>query len=284
MLGLARWCISHRRTVVIGWIAIAILTSVIAEAAGRNYASNFTLPGTESQRASDLLSREFKIQSGDVDTIVFHYSNGTIDSPAVTARSRRCWPRSPIAPHVVSVVSPYRLRGAAQVSHDRTTAFATINYSKRANLVPNDTGKPVLNAVNAVHVPGLKVAAGGQVIEQAEGFSVGPATEVGVIAALIILLITFGSLIAAGMPLITAGLGLITGVALIGLATHVTSMSNVAPAAGADDRPRRGDRLRAVHRHALPRELLASSATSSARSSRRWTPPGGRSCSPARPS
>ena len=49
------------------------------------------------------------------------------------------------------------------------------------------------------------------------------------IAALVILLITFGSLIAAGMPLITAGLGLITGVALIGLATHVTSMSNVSP-------------------------------------------------------
>ena len=69
-------------------------------------------------------------------------------------------------------------------------------------------------------MPGLQVAAGGQVIEQAEGFSVGPATEVGVIAALVILLITFGSLTAAGMPLITAGLGLITGVALIGLATQ----------------------------------------------------------------
>ena len=66
-------------------------------------------------------------------------------------------------------------------------------------------------------------------IEKAEGFSIGPATTVGVIAALIILLLTFGSLIAAGMPLITAGLGLITGIALIGLATHVTSMSNIAP-------------------------------------------------------
>jgi len=75
----------------------------------------------------------------------------------------------------------------------------------------------------------LQIAAGGQVIEQAEGFSVGPATEVGVIAALIILLLTFGSLAAAGMPLATAGVGLITGVALIGLATHITSMSNVSP-------------------------------------------------------
>jgi RND superfamily putative drug exporter len=67
------------------------------------------------------------------------------------------------------------------------------------------------------------------VVENAEGFSVGPATEVGVLAALIILLLTFGSLAAAGMPLITAGLGLITGVALIGLATHVTNLSNISP-------------------------------------------------------
>ena len=94
---------------------------------------------------------------------------------------------------------------------------------------PNNTGTPVLNAINAIHVPGLQIAAGGQVIEQAEGFSIGPATFVGVIAALVILLLTFGTLVAAGMPLITAGFGLVTGIAFVGLATHITSMSNVAP-------------------------------------------------------
>ncbi len=66
-------------------------------------------------------------------------------------------------------------------------------------------------------------------IEQAEGFNIGPATIVGVLAAMVILLLTFGSLVAAGLPLITAGFGLITGIALVGLATHFTSMSNVAP-------------------------------------------------------
>jgi RND superfamily putative drug exporter len=66
-------------------------------------------------------------------------------------------------------------------------------------------------------------------VEDAEAFSVGPATEVGVLAAMLILLLTFGSLTAAGMPLITAGLGLVTGVALIGLATHVTDMATVSP-------------------------------------------------------
>ena len=66
-------------------------------------------------------------------------------------------------------------------------------------------------------------------IENAEGFNIGPATSVGVAAALIILLLTFGTLSAAGMPLVTAGLGLITGIALVGLGTHITSMSNVSP-------------------------------------------------------
>jgi RND superfamily putative drug exporter len=202
---------------------------VIAQAAGRNYSTNFTLPGTESQRAQNLLTGEFKTQGGDQDTIVWHTSQGTVLSPAVRRPMTALLAQVATMPHVVMVVSPYSSRGAVQISKDQRTAFATVSYSKRANLLPNDTGKPVLNAVNAVHVPGLKVAAGGQVIEQAEGFSIGPATIVGVLAALVILLITFGSLITAGMPLITAGFGLITGVALIGLATHVLSMSNVSP-------------------------------------------------------
>jgi RND superfamily putative drug exporter len=214
---------------VVAWVALAILATVLAQAAGRNYSTNFSLPGTEAQRAVDLLTREFKAQSGDVDTIVFHTSQGTVDSPPVLGAITPLLARVSTMPHVVSVISPYGSRGALQVSQDRRTAFATIYYDKRANLLPNATGQPVLAAVNAVRVPGLQVAAGGQVIEQAEGFSIGPATVVGVLAALVILLITFGSLTAAGMPLITAGLGLITGVALIGLGTHVTSMSNVAP-------------------------------------------------------
>ncbi|HEY2654039.1 MAG TPA: MMPL family transporter, partial [Solirubrobacteraceae bacterium] len=214
---------------MIAWVAIAVATTLIASAVGRNYSTNFSLPGTESQHAQDLLASEFPTQSGDLDTIVFHTTQGTIDSPQVQAAIEPLLAKVSAMPHVVGVISPYSPRGDVQVSRDRTTAFATVIYDKRANLLPDTTGKPVLNAINAVHVPGLKIAAGGQVIEQAEGFSIGPATAVGAIAALVILLITFGSLVAASMPLITAGLGLITGVALIGLATHFTSMSNVAP-------------------------------------------------------
>ena len=196
---------------------------------GRNYATNFSLPGTESQRALDLLGREFPAQSGDVDTIVFRVNGGTLDSPRVRNAMTTLLAQVSRDPHVIGVLSPYSARGGVEISRDRRTAFATVNYDKPANLVPTPAGKPVLQQVKRVHVPGVTVAAGGQVIAAAEGFSIGPATEIGVIAALVILLMTFGSLLAAGMPLVTAGFGLITAVALIGLATRVTDMSNVAP-------------------------------------------------------
>jgi putative drug exporter of the RND superfamily len=229
MLRVTRWCIGHRRWVAAAWVAIAILTTVVAGSVGNRYATNFTLPGTESQRASDLLTKEFGARSGDVDTIVFHVSHGTIDSARVRGAITPLLARVRTFAHVSKVISPYAANGAVQVSRDRMTAFATIDYDKDANLLPTGAGTRLLDEVNAVHVPGVQVGAGGQLIENAEGYSVGPATEIGVIAALVILLITFGSVIAAGMPLITAGLGLITGVALIGLSTHVMSMSNVSP-------------------------------------------------------
>ena len=228
MRGLARWCIAHRLWVTVVWIVIAVATTVVAQSVGPSYATVYSLPGTETQKAHDLLAKEFTAQSGDVDQIVFHVSQGTIDAPAVQAAITPLLERVSTLPHVDAVISPYSPRGAVQVSRDRMTAFATINYNAPANQMGSATGKPVLALVNSVHVPGLQVAAGGQVIEAAEGFTVGPATEVGVAAALIILLITFGSLTAAGMPLITAGLALFTGVAMIAFATYVTDVPNIA--------------------------------------------------------
>jgi putative drug exporter of the RND superfamily len=229
VLKVTRWCIRHRRRVFIAWIAIAVITTAVASAVGRNYAQDFSLPGTESQHALDLLKNEFPAQSGDVDTIVFHTANGTVDDPAVQSAIQGLLAKVKNDPHVVSVLSPYSTDGSVEISHDRRTAFATVNYDHPANDVPNAAGKPVLDQIAAVNVPGLKIAAGGQVMENAEGFTVGPATAIGAVAAFLILLLTFGSLIAAGMPLITAGFGLITGVALIGLATQVTSIPSVSP-------------------------------------------------------
>ena len=118
--------------------------------AGRNYAQNFSLPGTESQHALDLLKSQFPAQSGDVDTIVFHTANGTVDDPAVQSAIEGVLAKVQNDPHVVSVLSPYSTDGSVEISRDRRTAFATINYDKPANQVPNAAGKPVLDQIAAV--------------------------------------------------------------------------------------------------------------------------------------
>src|SRR6202044_1011781 len=100
MLRLARWCISHRRQVIGAWILIAVVTTVVAGAVGRQYATNFTLPGTESQHVADLLNKQFPAQKGDVDTIVFHNSKGTIDQSAVRGAIAPLLARVTRLPHV----------------------------------------------------------------------------------------------------------------------------------------------------------------------------------------
>ena len=228
MVSLTRWCAGHRRHVLIAWAVVAVVGTVGAQLAGRAYSTNFALPGTESQRVLDLLHSGFPAQQGDVDMLVFHVERGTVDAATVRAAIGKALARVRTFRHVVDVVSPYTPAGAVQVSRDRRTAFATINYDRRANLLPNATGKPLLSLLGTVRAPGLQVAAGGQVVENAEGFNIGPATTVGVLAALVILLLTFGSLLAAGMPLVTAGFGLVSGVALIGFATHLMAVPMVS--------------------------------------------------------
>ena len=146
---------------------IAVATTVIASVVGRQYSTNFSLPGTEAQHVTDLLQSEFKAQSGDTDTIVFHNTRGSVNEPQVKAAIEPLLAKVKQMPHVASVVSPYGPGGKEEISRDGQTAFATVNYDKNANLLPDKTGQPVLDAVNAIKVPGLEVAAGGQVIEQA---------------------------------------------------------------------------------------------------------------------
>ena len=126
LLGLVRWCMAHRRLVIVTWVAVAVLATLVAQSVGRDYATNFTLPGTESQRASDLLTHEFAAQSGDVDTIVFHVSHGTVDSPAARAAITPLLERVSTFADVAGIISPYSPRGAVQVSPDKRTAFATV--------------------------------------------------------------------------------------------------------------------------------------------------------------
>ena len=223
MLRLARWASKHRRLVLALWIAALVAAMGISNAVGSRYGNNFSLPGTDAQRAADLLSSRFPAQSGDSDQIVLHTPAGTLAAHAVQARVERMLGRVAHLPHVTSVTSPYA-PGTRGISRDGTIGFATVAFDQRANVLPVAATRRVIAAATAARSAGLQVELNGQAIEQAQRFSIGYTALVGIGAAVVILLISFGSMLAMGLPIVTALFGLGTGLGLIGLMSRVLSM------------------------------------------------------------
>ncbi|HXA54250.1 MAG TPA: MMPL family transporter, partial [Solirubrobacteraceae bacterium] len=227
MLKLARWCTTHRLYVVLGWIALIVAVGALAQSAGTEYSNNFTLPNSDAQRASDLLEHSFPAQAGDRDQIVFKVASGSVLDPAVRARMSAMFTEVAKLPHVSTVISPYAGAAAGRaISADRKIAFATVVFDEKANLLPKSAAERVVKVAKAAQRPGLEVQLGGQAIEATEQAGFGLSTAVGLMAAIVVLLITFGSLIAMGLPIVTALFGLGTGLSVIALFTHVVDTPN----------------------------------------------------------
>ncbi|HXQ00722.1 MAG TPA: MMPL family transporter, partial [Solirubrobacteraceae bacterium] len=228
MLKLARWSTTHRLYIAIGWVILLIGVNIVSQAGGgAAYSNNFTLPNSDAQRASDLLAHSFPAQAGDRDTIVFKVSHGSVREAAVRAHMSALFTKVSGLPHVTGVISPYAASQAGKaISADERIAFATVVFNEKANELPKSAGENVVNAAEAARTPSIQIELGGQAIEQTEQEGFGLTTAVGLMAAIVVLLITFGSLIAMGLPIITALFGLGTGLGLIALFTHVVDTPN----------------------------------------------------------
>ncbi|MGH2903288.1 MAG: MMPL family transporter [Solirubrobacteraceae bacterium] len=230
MLKLARWSTTHRLYVVIGWIVLLFAVNAFAQSAGTSYSNNFTLPNSDAQRAADLLQRSFPAQAGDRDTIVYRVSSGTVTDPAVKARMSAMFAEVGKLPHVVAVISPYAGAAAGKsISADGRIAFATVVFDEKANLLPTSAAERVVEVARAAGRGGrdsIQVELGGQAIEATEQAGFGISTAVGLLAAIVILLLTFGSVVAMGLPILTALFGLGTGLGAIALFTHVVDTPN----------------------------------------------------------
>ncbi len=227
MLKLARWTTTHRKYVLIGWVVLLIVVNVFAQSAGTSYSNNFTLPNSDAQRAADLLQRSFPAQAGDRDTIVYKVFTGTVSDPAVRARMSAMFALVARLPHVAAVISPYAAASAGRaISANGQIAFATVVFDQKANVLPKSAAERVVAVARAAGRPGLQVELGGQAIEATEQAGFGLSTAVGLLAAIVVLLLTFGSLIAMGLPIVTALFGLGTGLGAIALFTHVVDTPN----------------------------------------------------------
>jgi len=233
MSALARWCYHHRFVVIATWVVVLIGLGVLSQAVKSDYNNSFSLPGTGSTTAQQLLAKAVPAQAGDSDTIVWQVSRGTVRDAAVTTRMSAMLRQVATMPEVAAVVSPYGPRGAAQVSRDGRTAYATVDFAKQANALAKADVTRVIDAAKAARAPGLNVQLGGQAIETTEQAPLSTSSAVGVLAAAVVLFIAFGSLLAMLLPLITAIAGVGGGLLAITPLTHAMNVVDFAPILGA---------------------------------------------------
>ena len=217
---IARFSYRRRWLTVFGiWLPIMI---VLAAAGGSvaDYRTDFTLPNSESKDAVDILEGAGLFeQAGDTAQIVFTAEQG-IDDPEVQAAMEGLFAEVDEIDGV-AVTSPYSPAGAAYVSADGTIAFAELAYEADSQAEMLDLSDEIQDLGDEVQVEGLQIEYGGQLFGE---FEFPPSEVLGFLAAVIILLIAFGSVVGMGLPLGTAVFGLMTGIGLVGLASMIFSM------------------------------------------------------------
>jgi RND superfamily putative drug exporter len=233
MPAIARWCFRHRFVVIAAWVLVLVGLGALSQTVKSDYNNSFSLPGTGSTTAQQLLAKAIPAQAGDSDTIVWQVSRGTVRDAAVSTRINNVLKQIATMPEVAAVLSPYGLHGAAQISRDGRTAYATVDFPKQANNLARADITRVTDAAEAARAPGLNVQLGGQAIEQTEQTSLGVSTTVGVLAAAVVLFIAFGSLLATLLPIVTAIAGVGGGLMAIAPLTHAINVVDFAPILGA---------------------------------------------------
>jgi putative drug exporter of the RND superfamily len=228
MRNFATWCTGHRKTVIVAWILALIGVGLLSSSAGSRYTEEFKLPASDSQEAFDLLETKFPAQSGDTAQIVFKAPAG-VQSAAVQRKMEAVFAAVAKFPHVSEVASPYK-GGAAAISKDGKIAYATVQFDVPNNKLDKDKTKQIVKVSQAAAGDGLQVELGGQPVEEARQEEGGDSSfKIALLAAVIILLLTFGSVVAMGLPLITALFALGVGLGLVTLGTHVFDTANFAP-------------------------------------------------------
>jgi putative drug exporter of the RND superfamily len=230
MSGLARWCFQHRRWVAAAWLFAMVAVVGLGRAAGTDFGSSFSLPGTDSQAAVSLLTQNFPAASGESDQIVIQATHGaTIRSAPVRAAVTDALAKVAAVPGVEAVASPYAKADAGQISPDGTIAFATVAWDKQSAQVTTADTDRLVKAAETADAGTVHISLSGQAITNSERPSPGFTVGVGVIAALAVLLVIFGgSVLAALLPLLGAGVALVLGNSLIGLLSHAMSISSVS--------------------------------------------------------
>jgi RND superfamily putative drug exporter len=221
MRRLARFSYRRRRWVLAAWLALLVGISIVASAAGGVFKNDFLLSGAESSEAFAFLkARGFADRAGFTGQIVFEADRG-VDDPAVKETMQSTFARITARVHKVEVLSPYLARGASQIAQGHHIAYAELNLADRPDAEVRDAADQIEAISNHARLRGLRVELGGELFKSQQA----PASEsIGILLAVVVLLLAFGSVLAAGLPIITGLFGVGMGIAVVELVANAVTM------------------------------------------------------------
>ena len=223
---LGRASYRHRGLVSLAWLALLGTVVALLVTVGGSFDDRFTIPGSESQDALDQLAELSPGAAGAGAQIVFVAPDGaTVLDPEVAGVIQQVVADAGQAPQVESVVSPF---DSQAISPDGRAALATVRYGVDRGELADDSIAALQETTAAAEDAGLEVAVGGDAFSST-GPEVGPTELLGVGVAVLVLVMTFGSLLAAGMNLLTAFIGIGVGMGGLLLASNVLTLSSSAP-------------------------------------------------------
>jgi RND superfamily putative drug exporter len=228
MRSVARWCYQHRFLVLGAWIVVLAAAFFGASSTGSNYAASTQLSGTPSAQAAALLQRAAPSVAGDTETIVFQTKTGHVTDPAVRSQIQQMLAQVSHLQYVSGITSPYSAAGTKQISPTGTIAFAQVNFTRDSSAIPAAEATQLVNEARAPNSPHLQVDVVGSVAASTNPSS-SNGTFIGVGAAFIVLLIVFGAVLPALLPLISTGIALIAGLSVVGMLSKSIAMASFTP-------------------------------------------------------
>jgi RND superfamily putative drug exporter len=222
---LGRWCARRPWPVIVIWIALLAGAALGQRALGGTYTDNFSLPGSPSQPGAALLRAHEPGAGGQGGQLVFTVASGSLGAHRDAIESAAAQVRG--VPHVLSVTDPL---SASTTSKNGRTAYAVVNFAASpASLGPGYVGR--IDAATApARAAGVRVDYGGALGQAARPSSKDARSElIGIAVAIVVLLLGFGSVYAAGLPILTAAAGMATALGVLGMLAAAVTFPTVSP-------------------------------------------------------
>jgi RND superfamily putative drug exporter len=226
---LGSWSYRHRRLVAVAWIVVLLVISLAGRMAGSVFKDNLNGgTSTPSQQAATFLQRNFPSQAGDTAQVVFQT---TAPVTAAAARERITGTLAGLTrlPQVASVISPFAAGGAHQVSPDGHIAYGLVRFEGSGDAIADPVIQRVITRAQRAAGPGFAVQLGGAPVQKVEKPKFGKSEALGILAAVLILLLAFGSVIAMVLPIVTAIVAVATSFGLLDLLSHGVTVPSFAP-------------------------------------------------------